>query len=208
MSADSLRLFVAIDVPDAWRAALAGVQDRLERVAPGFLRRVDPKLMHLTLAFLGYQPTERLPSIEEAMRAVAERYRPFALRIGRLGFFGSPGQVRVVWASVEAAPGMLEGLHGALVAALKARGIDLDERPLVPHITLGRGQRERDTAASRRIAEAVSTMVVGTLAPHLVTSLVLYRSDLRPQGPLYTALRTVPLDEEGMRAARKGQRQS
>ena len=57
-----LRLFVAVELPDAWRAYLAARMAELERLAPGYARWVAPELLHLTVLFLGEQPPARLAS--------------------------------------------------------------------------------------------------------------------------------------------------
>src|SRR5687767_14461827 len=49
----SLRLFIAIDLPDGWTAALAQMQALLRRQGLEQLRWVRPEGVHLTLKFLG-----------------------------------------------------------------------------------------------------------------------------------------------------------
>jgi RNA 2',3'-cyclic 3'-phosphodiesterase len=135
-----LRLFVAIALPDAWRCYLAERQAALERLAPGYARWVTPELLHLTLVFLGELPVNTLPAIQEAVAAAAADQSPFPLSLGRLGHFGGAAP-RVLWVEARAPGQQLDALHCALAAALAARDVPFDRKPLVPHLTLGRARR-------------------------------------------------------------------
>jgi len=64
-----------------------------------------------------------------------------------------------------------------------AAGFAAESRPFRPHVTLGRW-RER---VRRPAAPALD------LGPTALGPVVLYRSDLRPQGAVHTPLRAFPL---------------
>ncbi len=152
----NLRLFVAIELPEEWRAWLAREARSLDAAAPGFGRWVDPRLMHITLLFLGGQPAEMVPAIARAVDRAAEVGRPFMLRLGGLGSFGSPRSVRVIWAGAEEAPqGTLAALHGALTRWLDAESVPFEPTPLRPHITLGRARRNAASAQSEAMYRAI-----------------------------------------------------
>jgi 2'-5' RNA ligase len=95
--AKRLRLFVALELPAEWREALGAEARALESAAPEFGRWVDPALMHVTLAFLGYQEEAALPIIQEAVRKAAAASAPFALRLGAAESFGGRRSLRVIW---------------------------------------------------------------------------------------------------------------
>jgi 2'-5' RNA ligase len=183
-----LRLFVALELPDPWRAYLGARAAQVERLAPGYARWVAPELLHLTLVFLGEQPASQLAAVEAACASAAGTGRPFTLALGRLGHFG--GAVpRVLWMDAQAASGHLERLHAALTAALAAREVSFDEKPLVAHLTLGRARREAPPAAGRTLAQRLPGLALPLPpAPFAVDSITLMRSELSPRGPRYTAL--------------------
>ena len=128
-----MRLFIAVNfLPQALdafcrrQAALrqAGIQGN-------FSRREN---LHLTLAFLGEVPQQRVPEVRRCMDAAAGA--PFALEIGRPGRFrGSQGDT--LWLAVHA-PQALYDLQGRLAAALRRTGFVLENRPFTPHLTLAR----------------------------------------------------------------------
>jgi RNA 2',3'-cyclic 3'-phosphodiesterase len=188
-----LRLFVAVELPPAWREYLAARAQQLERLAPGYARWVAPELLHLTLLFLGEQPTDRLPAIEAATASAAASSRAFTLPLGRLGHFG--GAVpRVLWVEATAQGDHLVRLHAALCEQLTARSIAYGAKPLVAHLTLGRARRDATPAAGRALTQRLGTLTVpAPPAPYRVETITLMRSELSARGPRYTAVGTYPL---------------
>ena len=68
--AESLRLFVACELSDEIRAALARVQDELQNSGAGNLRWVRPEGIHITLKFLGQVERERVPEVTAALASM------------------------------------------------------------------------------------------------------------------------------------------
>jgi RNA 2',3'-cyclic 3'-phosphodiesterase len=61
-----LRLFVALDLPEPARAALAAF--RAEMADPAVWRPVPDEALHLTLAFLGHRPEADVERIAGILR--------------------------------------------------------------------------------------------------------------------------------------------
>jgi 2'-5' RNA ligase len=189
-----LRLFVAVQLPPAWKRYLASQTTALEHVAPGYTRWVAPDLLHLTLVFLGWQPSESLQAIAIATGQAAAAERPFVLALGRLGHFGGAA-ARVLWLGVHDTDGQMAHLHAALATELLAQAVVFDARPFVPHLTLGRARRRASSAAGRTLASRLRDWPTtpGPPAAFTVERLILMRSELLPGGPRYTALGEYPL---------------
>lgn len=183
---DSARLFVAVELPDAWRAALAELQQRQERASPGYFRWAAPAGMHVTLLFMGSQPRTRVAPIGAAVARAAAVVPPFRLALGSVGSFGPPRAPRVLWVEAVQAEGRLQQLRRALDAELSAIGAPFDARPLRLHVTLGR---------ARRGAEHWRRTLTGSapVAPYGVQVIVLFESHLGSGGPRYDALLRAPL---------------
>jgi 2'-5' RNA ligase len=187
------RLFVALDLPDRVRAGI--VEWGREAFADPALRPVKPELLHVTLSFLGYLPEKEIPrlaEIVEASRGPApsielgdsvprpERGRPrlFALPAE------SPGTIALQWA-----------LEEKLVAA---RLFEPEKRPFWPHVTVARVRREeRGSKRSARVARPPQGLPKGLLQPFDAVRIVLYRSQIQPQGVHYTPLAQVELPADG-----------
>ena len=125
-----LRLFVGIELPDTVRQALAELRE-----AHPAARWHEPEQLHLTLSFIGQVEQGRVQSIAQAL--VDPPGPPFELAVQSVGYFGSPERPRIVWAGVtDSAP--LHRLQQQVEARLLPLGLQLDERPYTPHITLAR----------------------------------------------------------------------
>ena len=131
-----MRLFTAIRPSPAAEETLLAAQAELRRLGRGSFPRRE--MLHLTLAFLGQ--TERLDAACSALETLARSGR-FLLTAEGLGRFGDTW-----WAGTAPCPA-LETLASRTRRALEEAGFSLEKRPFVPHITLVRHYRPRDTAA-------------------------------------------------------------
>src|SRR5262249_45643969 len=101
---DTLRLFIAIELPDTAIRALENVQDRVRQIdTERAIRWGSGDGFHLTLKFLGEAPDERLSTIRGTLiDAVREsKIAPFGLSIDGLGGFPDVFAPRTVWAGVR-----------------------------------------------------------------------------------------------------------
>ena len=126
-----MRLFLALWPQERASAALAEVGASLAALARG--KPVPAEKIHLTLAFLGEVPAERVGAVREAAAGV--RAAPFALVLDGVGSFR---KARVAWAGSSELPGELVRLQAGLERGLRARDFALDERAFAAHVTLAR----------------------------------------------------------------------
>ena len=134
MGASTRRLFFALWPDEAIRAGVVARREKLGRVSR---RQVPDQNLHLTLLFLGDQPTDRI----DAIKASAGRIEADActLTLVRFGWFPRAG---VTWLGGEA-PAELDALAVALKSAMAPLGLTFDVRPFRPHVTLFRQVRRR-----------------------------------------------------------------
>lgn len=127
-----MRLFVAIDVPEA-------LHPTLKKWQGAFPNLKLAREFHLTLQFLGENvPDDKLPTIAQALSTV--RFRPFDLTLKSIEPFGdAPGGV---WVSCVETP---EIADLARQVNEKMTIIHLPpDRPFKAHITLGRYKKLPD----------------------------------------------------------------
>lgn len=129
MTNQPLRLFFAVPAPAKVRADLARALGKLHRD----WRPVQEHQMHLTLAFLGAVPADRLDFVRAAGEQAAARVAPFSLQVGETDCFPNQRQPRVLFVHVAAPP--LLTLAQALQTALAEWA---DAKPFRPHLTLAR----------------------------------------------------------------------
>ncbi|HEY6105327.1 MAG TPA: RNA 2',3'-cyclic phosphodiesterase [Anaeromyxobacteraceae bacterium] len=191
----NLRLFVALDPPEPVRRRIAAMQAELRRAAGRHadgVRWVAPEDAHLTLQFLGAVPEERLEALRGALAATAGEARPLALELKGAGGFPSARRPRVVWAGVGGEVEALAGLAAGLGRRLAPLGFPPEERPLTPHLTLGRAREGRGATG---LGGALAQVASLEGAPWRAEALVLYRSHLSPAGASYQPLDRFPLGQ-------------
>lgn len=115
----------------------AGIVRRRELIDGLSRRRVPDHNLHLTLLFLGDQPSDRVPEIIDA--AGDPGAPAFELLLDRFGWFA---RARVAWLGGPAPAGG-KGLAAALTARMDALELAFDHRPWAPHVTLFRKVAKR-----------------------------------------------------------------
>lgn len=181
------RIFVAIPLPPAVAADLA----RSLPALPG-LRRAEPDLLHLTLAFVGRIAEERVPDVVAAAEAAARGSGAFDVPLTAVGRFPDHGPPSVVWAGTGAAAEAIERLGAAVRAELGRRRIPVDAKPLRAHITLARVRDGATADEARAIDAAVKAARTGTLA-FRAEDVHVMESRLGPKGPRYSSRARIPL---------------
>ena len=121
---------------------------------------------------------------------MAGKFRPFPLRFGPIGAFPSPRRPRVVWLGVEATP-ELRFIKDDLERRLAELGVEREQRPYQPHVTLGRSPRDAEAGEFRRLEEISRNLKVND--EYRVTHLDLMQSRLEKAGAVHTVVRVARL---------------
>jgi 2'-5' RNA ligase len=184
-----IRSFIAIDFPEETRKALEYIQRELKQCGAG-VRWVKPTSIHLTLKFLGnIQPAQ----VEDIARTVAQEIRDqssITLRPAGLGAFPSLRKPRVIWIGMEGEVQRLNEIQVRVDNALEPLGFVREKRGFRPHLTLGRVKDRRNRQA---LTAAMTELEIPEFDSFDVTEIILYKSDLRPTGAIYTQLHRMPL---------------
>ena len=177
-----MRLFVALDLPDAVRPLLAAWRPYV----PG-ARWVPAERLHLTLRFLGETTSDRMNAITDQIQNL--KAGAILVETGDLLRLPSARRPRALTVRVAETPA-LGALAARLGAALARAGAPPADHDLLPHVTLARF-RHPDPAAIRKALR-------GLEPPHargLATSISLVESRQTPEGPVYETRLRVPLAE-------------
>ena len=191
---DPIRTFIAIKLSGQLRTVLTSVGQRLEKGGINDVRWVKAENIHVTLRFLGDIPVGKIDDINTAIRMAAKQYSPFVLHIGGIGVFPNLRKPRVIWVGVDASP-ELTGLHGNLGKCLDKIGFLSDGRKLNPHLTIGRFKRNVSRQSVKIAEDMLTRNDVPIVGEQMVESIHLIKSELRPEGPIYSTLATVILGE-------------
>ncbi|GAB4190165.1 MAG: RNA 2',3'-cyclic phosphodiesterase [Roseiflexaceae bacterium] len=188
-----MRLFTAIELSEAVKAALVAAQEPLRRGNPP-VKWVGPPEMHLTLQFLGETDPAQLPAITTAMRAALAGAGPFRLQLGALGAFPNTRRPGVLWVGVGGDLAALERTQAAVVNALEPLGFPREQRPFRAHLTLGRVRRDAPPADQARLGAVLATLPAPPPLSWEADQVVLFQSELLREGPRYTPLEEVRLE--------------
>jgi len=181
-----MRLFVAADLPDAVRDALAAEQARIKAAlgsSDASLKWVKPEHAHLTLVFIGNVEDARVPAVVEAIAADIA-LPAFDATFEGGGAFPPRGAPRVLWIGVGTGARDLVELQRVIASRVAALGLPIEDRAFHPHLTLARWRESRPADRSRALAVAAQ----GVVARAHVDGATLFQSRLSPSGPAYTAL--------------------
>lgn len=134
-----MRLFVAVALPPDVVAHLDAHLVRVRRRFPE-LRWVPPERWHLTLTFLGDVDPARVGALDERLARAAGRTTQHRLHLEQGGRFGQ----RVLWTGVGGQRHLLRRLAERTSAAARRAGLDVEDRPYRPHLTVARAVRPVD----------------------------------------------------------------
>jgi 2'-5' RNA ligase len=185
---DALRLFVGIDVGEAWSQRLSVAADSLRDSLGRGVRWVRPELYDLTVVFLGNQDENDVDQIAEALARAALETLPFQIHLTHLHRLGGHEHGALV-AGVDERSGSLQALRSRLDRELRQRDISFDAKRLVPHVTLGR-PRGRGTSLSLAAVDLSDTR------PLLVLNVNLVKSIIGPSGSTYETIRSARLGSQ------------
>lgn len=178
-----MRAFLAVEIPQH-------VRKHVWRIVEGEKKKDMPikwaKLenMHITLKFLGEIDEKQQANISLAVKQIAGQHESFAVNLKDIGCFPNPKYPRVLWVGVEKGSEALCALAREIDEQLVSLGFKQEKR-FHPHITIA---RMRKPCAVEDIMR--HSIVTDTFKAKAV---VLFKSTLTPQGPIYEPLEVFPL---------------
>jgi RNA 2',3'-cyclic 3'-phosphodiesterase len=196
-----MRIFIGIDLGVEVRARIERFLEGVEGFAPD-ARWVRSESLHITLKFIGEQPSERVEAITERLRQVEGD--AFEIRAGGYGFFPTAKAPRVFWIAINTGR-QLADLAESIDIAIAELGIPREDRPYSPHLTLARAGAGRSSGSpkARKADGPKATFAVlekrlammGELDFGKMTAreFILYQSRLSPAGSKYTKLQRFAL---------------
>ena len=147
-----MRLFIAINFDKKTKENILAVQRRLKTYGKGNFTREEN--LHLTLAFLGEIPEERLPDIKVAMESVT--IPKMHLEFSDIGCFRNESELW--WIGIKENEALTK-LQKDLSIALREKGFSLESRKYKPHITLARQMHAGKIPSKELLPEVFSTEV-------------------------------------------------
>jgi len=193
----AMRAFVAVPLEEEVVRAVARLSGELRRKLSdlGYAAKwVPPGNLHVTVRFLGLVEEPQLPAVTETLGPIAGRHASFLATLRGLGCFPDPRRPAVLWVGLDEGAAQLERLAADVNQALDALGFPQEDRPFHPHVTIARIRRG---APPPDLSGPVAEHAAVPLGSTVVREVVLFRSTLRPKGPVYDAIWRGPLHPGG-----------
>lgn len=190
-----MRTFIAVDFSSTIIHRIAEVIKFFRTQTPeGVLKWVLPQNLHLTIKFLGDIPEENIDLIKHLISTSIQGIQTFKISVEGLGMYPNQHTPRVVWLGIKDHHS-LSAIHKAVDQTLVTANIEGDRRGFSPHLTVARIRRKTDRDMAEEIGKTLSQFKVESLGTCFVDKVCLYKSVLTPEGPIYTALFSAPLDK-------------
>ncbi len=186
-----IRSFLAFELPAEIKDIISAVSENARKTALN-VRWGHVANIHLTVVFMGNVPEEQIGPIGEVAGRVCRGYTPFNIYVKGAGLFGSRRHPRVLWIGLGGDMDRMSHFRDDLQTNLKPFGMKEEKRPFRPHLTLGRFRKGAKTGAD--LDDLLSTYHDLTSSGCGLNELVLFKSDLKPGGAVYTRLGAWPLE--------------
>ena len=179
-----IRTFIALELPPSlrhelsWQVKLLAGQDKRRHI-----RWLPSENYHLTLAFLGDVGSASLSGLQFELERKLESMKVVPCKIPTITPFpfSRPKTAAVL---VECTVELLK-LQTDVAKCVRSCGISLERRRFVPHVTLGR--------LKPRSGKSVDFRAHNILLAGIVDTVILFQSELTPEGAIHTALVEISL---------------
>jgi 2'-5' RNA ligase len=180
---------LAIEIPRTILKKIEEVQDDLKS-SRADVRWVNPEKIHLTLKFFGNIDESRIDPIVKSIERPTQTISPFSLKVRGVGAFPHLKNPRVIWMGLVDGKEVLVSFQKQLEKELEKIGFEPEERAFHPHLTLG---RMKSSKGREELAGRMERHKEEEFGNFQVERVVLFKSDLKPTGPIYTPLREINL---------------
>lgn len=189
---DTIRCFLAIELSAELVQALKKVSDDLKNQGAKGVRWVHPDNIHLTLQFLGEISGDMLACLKKSLLSVVKEFPYFPVAVRGLGAFSSTRKPRVIWIGITPSNEII-ALQKSIEMTCSRCGIQPEERSFSPHLTLGRVSKTCSPEELSQLSRILTTTQIQHLGSMQAQRVTLFRSELRPSGPVYSRIAQFPL---------------
>jgi len=176
-----MRTFISLDIPTEIKSEITKIQSDLKEAGVE-AKWVKPENTHITIAFLGSINEKQITKVKEILTPM-NRFikKPIKLQLKKLSAFPNIDRARVIFIELSGEIERLNDLAANLRNELKNKNIWFDEKPFVPHITLGRIKKPQDLSLIIQKVKVKQPIL-------FLSKISLKQSQLTSSGPIYTKL--------------------
>ena len=181
-----MRAFIGIDLPPNIKEKIRSIQELLHQDID--CKWINPDNSHITLKFLGDINEDRAEKIKIIIEETAKKHAAFNGSLSSLGFFPDDKKPRVFFIAVGRSEN-LKLISQCLEEKLEKIGFKKEDN-FKPHITLA---RLKTAQKLKNLKKKTADLVLGQELP--IKELVLYKSALTQNGPVYEKIFTSSLTD-------------
>jgi len=186
----SVRCFLAIPINDKdLILKLENIKNKLVSTSAD-VKPVERENLHYNIKFFGYKTEAEIPKLINVIEETIETEKQFKIEISGLGTFPTSDSIRVVWVGLKHGEKELISLANKFENAFSLIGVEKENRPFQPHLTLCRARLSGNIDALKKEINAEKDIIIGSM---VVNELVLYQSVLSRNGPTYIEIKKFKL---------------
>jgi 2'-5' RNA ligase len=189
----AIRSFLAFELPDKIKKEVTRISGEIKKTGlnAGW---VKPGNIHLTVIFLGDIDEKDIPDIISSMDNMVVKHEPIDILLGGMGLFPDIRKPRVLWLGLNGEIERLSSLRDDLQKPLELYGVKQEKRSFKPHLTLGRFRKPvKEKSLLQRVLEDYGDI---SGPDGRLDELMLFKSELKHGGSVYTKLHSWPLRKD------------
>jgi 2'-5' RNA ligase len=167
------------------------VRSHLQSLDLPQIRWIRSRNIHLTLKFIGDIHRKKVAKISDSISQAVRWQSPFSISAAGGGVFPDGRRPRILWIGIRGETGGLTHLQKRVDIALQDIGFPGEKQTFMAHLTIG---RIKGTIDPSRMAEALQMIESFESRRFTIQEVVLFQSELQPQGAIYTRLKTISLN--------------
>jgi 2'-5' RNA ligase len=186
-----VRAFIAIEIdPEVVNKICQTIDDLKSRISG--IRWLPAANLHLTVKFLGDVAEGQIDAIGAALTVALHPFPRFTINAKGLGVFPDSRRPRILWVGLTGE--QLAALAACVESSLLPLGFAPENKNFTPHLTIGRW-RQFDRPA-RTLKQELEKWREYEFGRSTIEQVTLFQSVLKPEGAVYSRLKTVALHNE------------
>lgn len=162
-----MRCFLAIDIPERIKNKCKKIQEEFKETE-GNLNFVNYENMHFTVKFYGEVSEDGLNKLKKDIDSKLKNEKALEIELNGIGVFPDKNFIKVIWIGAKNLDNLTKKFNNHS-----------------PHLTIARVKSPKNKHKIQEKLEKLENVDIGKMK---VDELTLYKSDLTPQGPVYTEL--------------------
>ncbi len=184
----TIRLFLAIEFNQIIKQDIASLIENYQRDYYKLpIKWSKTENLHLTLKFLGETPLDKIEEIDKIVSITAEKNNKFELKFTQTGVFPSSNSPKVLWVGIMKNNYLVNLADQLNLNFAKLIG-HKENKKFIPHLTLGRVKQKLNPSQINLLKKDFLKINNFNIPTQKVRDIVLYKSNLKPSGPVYTEL--------------------